>query len=338
MERAKMMGVDYVRTTSELYLIAPNRGGTTFTYLDENLNVAADLGLGVMLELTEGVENGNWDCTDRKGYTNFSLADKPYWEELIYKIVTRAIDKIGSEQLCVTLLNEPDNYQFGAPADGQFSAIQMNVLDWMGTFVRSNFPDIVLVGPSLSIFTRASMTWDVIEDSYFTVNGRLRPCWDVIDYFDFHIYPGQTDRKPPPGPGDVFHFVRQMIDSGVAQLQALAGGAHFNTMRYLVSETNRSFTDGQDTDFWEYGSDGALELLFDAQLDALLQDERVWFSNVYYVQNTDSDYDDKADPFHHGLYQSDSFAPPAATTRRLKRFTNKCGNAFDSSAITQPDL
>lgn len=330
--RAHAMGVDYVRTTSELYKIAPNRATRTWTYIDENLDVIADYGLGVQLELTEGPDSGDWDCSNRKTYVDFSTADRPYWEALLFDIVTRAISKVGRDKIAISLLNEPDNAVFNEDVDEIFIPMHMNIMDWMATFVKSNFPDIPLIGSSLSIFDNASMTWPVISNTYFGT-GTLRPVWSLIDYFDFHIYPNGVDRRPPPGPNEVFHFTRQMINGGIAQLLALNGGHIFDNVRYLTTETNRTYNNGQNTSPWSYGSEGTLAELFSAQLDALQFDERVWMASVYNVRNRESGFDDRSSASNHGLYRYTE-----ATTKRLQRFTLKNGKAFDDSAVTASDI
>lgn len=336
-EKAALAGCDYVRLTAELYGIAPNRATRTYTYLDDNIDAAVDNGLGVLLGMTEGVENGDWNCTNRKSYLNFSSTDRPYWEALMYDIVERCLARgLSKSQLAVTLLNECDNTNFGASVNGQLTTMHMNVLDWMGTFLRANFPWLVLVGPSLFYNDSSALTWPVITDAYFTAGGRLRPVWQdgVLDYFDWHIYPNQDVRVPPPGPNEVFHCTRALIDNGYTQLAALTGGSRFANMRYLSSETNNTYTSiGCNTTRWVYGSEETLEIGFDAQIDALMLDERCHACSVYYIQNNNALYDGRSNATHHGLYRYDG-----TTTKRLGRFAKKSDRQFDPAAVTATNI
>lgn len=322
LDDAKLAGLDFVRWSAELYQIAPNRNTSrTWTYFDHNASYSKSKGLYVLLGMTEGIVSGgspSWDCTNKKSYAGFSAADRPYWEDLMSDVVERmhTTHGFGWDEFAVTLLNEPDNDSFGAPSDGQFGAMQMDVMDMMATCLRSRFPNLVIVAPSLSVYDTTELTWTVLSNTYM-VSGDVRPVWKISDYLDFHLYPNLNGAVPPPSRFEVFSMCREMVDNAYTQLAALTGGTVFASKPFIVSELGWIYNYGQTTSYWSYGSDEEYAECLAAALKAAELDPRCHAASIYNWQNDSAGYDARSSNGAFGLRRY-STTTGDATLARVK--------------------
>lgn len=344
-EKAARDGYDYVRLSAELYEIAPNRATRNWTRLDENLSIVAATGIGLLLGMTEGVQNGDWDCTNKKSYANFSVADEPYYRPLLVDVIARAVVHHGIPlyKIAATNLNEPDNTNFGASVAGVMTAVHIRVANIIAQTLRSAFPDLVLVGPSFSEKSDTnSKLWTVFDTEtnfmHTAASGRPHAFIELSDYMDLHLYPNDDGRVPGPGYNDVYHHTRYLIRNWYEQAEELADGYGAAGLALLskpliVSETGRRYYDGQNTGPWEYGSDAELAHLQSAQIRCCRQSQDVHMYSLYRLQNESAGYDTRSSTSNFGHLRS-----TGEETLKVEAASLTNGRIYDSRGATAVKL